>query len=155
LVPISARAFLQVWILKEGWLSKRASGLVAAGTWQRRWFVLQSDGSLYHLSRRGGDDRRPVVNLCLAAVKTDGAAVGGGGGGSRDRDARGFSLVSPSHTYCLQADSEAERGEWIDTIQARALRGISCHMLPSLRPAPGPCGHGTHAATRRRLRRRQ
>jgi PH domain len=108
---------VQVWILKEGWLSKRASGLVSGGSWQRRWFVLQSDGSLYHLSRCGGDDRKPVVNLCLAAVKAappDATA--------RERDRRVFSLVSPSHTYCLQAESEAERCEWIDTIQVRPLR---------------------------------
>ena len=99
----------QIWVLKQGWLCKRASGRMSSGHWQRRWFVLQSDGSLYHLSKRDAEDRKAVVNLCISTIKTD----------AKHNDGLAFSLVSPSHTYCLQAESEFERREWINCIQAR------------------------------------
>lgn len=101
---------MQIWVLKEGWLAKRASGPLKSGIWQRRWFVLQSDGTLYHLSSRNSEDRKAVVNLCISTIKGD----------AKDKDRLAFTLVSPSHTYSLQADNELDRQEWINSIQVRA-----------------------------------
>lgn len=105
---------LQIWILKEGWLSKRSSGRMTHRVWQRRWFVLQSDGTLYHLSSRNGEDRKAVVNLCISTIKHE----------LKDRDRLTFSLVSPHLTYALQAESAAERQEWIDSIQVCSRYGF-------------------------------
>ena len=98
---------MQVWVLKQGWLSKRGSGRVSSSHWQRRWFVLQSDGTLYHLSSKNGEDRKAVVNLCISTIKTD----------ATEKDRGSFTLVSPSHTYYLQAEDEQDRQAWIDAIQ--------------------------------------
>lgn len=98
---------MQVWVLRQGWLSKRPSGRMKVGAWQRRWFVLQSDGSLYHLSSRSGDDRKPVVNLHISTIKRS----------NSEKDGLTFSLVSPVLTYFLQAESGEERQGWIDCIQ--------------------------------------
>lgn len=100
---------MQIWILKEGWLLKKSSGMVTHGSWQRRWFVLQSDGTLYHLSSQNEQDRKAVVNLCISTIKQE----------SKDKERSSFKLVSPSHTYSLQADSDKERQSWIDSIQVR------------------------------------
>ena len=99
-------------MLKQGWLWKRASGRLTSGHWQRRWFVLQSDGALYHLSSRNADDHKPVVNLHIATVKADAAAAG---------ERASFVLVSPSSAYTLRAEDDADRQEWIDTIQVRPV----------------------------------
>jgi hypothetical protein len=83
---------------------------MSAGSWQRRWFVLQSDGTFYHLSNRGGEDRKPVANLFISTIKHE----------AKGRERQSFSLVSPTHTYCLLAESEESRQEWIDALQVRA-----------------------------------
>lgn len=124
---------LQIWILKEGWLSKRSSGRMTHGTWQRRWFVLQSDGTLYHLSSQNGQDRKAVVNLCISTIKHD----------LRDREKLCFSLVSPSHTYSLQADSASERQSWIDSIQVRCAGTYLQSSTICMRACSAP--HFTHA----------
>lgn len=92
--------------------------MVTHGSWQRRWFVLQSDGTLYHLSSQTGHDRKAVVNLYISTIKQE----------AKDKERSSFRLVSPSHTYSLQADSDKERQSWIDSIQVRA-------------PPPAYCGH--------------
>ena len=94
-------------VLRQGWLNKRPSGRMKVGAWQRRWFVLQSDGSLYHLSSRSGEDRKAVVNLRISTIKRSHA----------EKDGVTFSLVSPALTYFLQAESSEERQGWIDCIQ--------------------------------------
>jgi hypothetical protein len=107
---------VQIWILKQGWLSKRASGRMTSGHWQRRWFVLQSDGSLYHLSSRNGEDRKAVANLHISTIKTD----------VKEKERASFCLVSPTHSYCLLADNELERQEWINSIQVWAADFGDC-----------------------------
>ena len=111
---------VQIWVLKQGWLSKRASGRMKGGAWQRRWFVLQSDGALYHLSSRNGEDRKPVVNLRIATIK----------GAAKEKEPLTFSLVSPALTYYLQAESDAERQGWIDCIQVRSSLAPSMYLDP-------------------------
>jgi Arf-GAP with coiled-coil, ANK repeat and PH domain-containing protein len=105
---------VQIWIIKQGWLSKRASGRMTSGHWQRRWFVLQSDGSLYHLSSRNGEDRKAVANLCISTIKSD----------LKEKERASFCLVSPTHTYCLQAENELERQEWINSIQVCGIPAL-------------------------------
>jgi hypothetical protein len=88
-----------------------------SGIWQRRWFVLQSDGTLYHLSSRNSEDRKAVVNLCISTIKRD----------AKDKDRLAFSLVSPSHTYSLHAENELDRQEWINSIQVHPHAGVTIH----------------------------
>lgn len=81
---------MQVTVLKQGYLQKKASGRM--GQWQRRWFILQSDGTLYHWSK-SGEVRKAVVNLQISTIKSD---------NSEHARNCSFSLVSPSHSYYLQ-----------------------------------------------------
>jgi PH domain len=118
---------VQVWVLKQGWLAKRGSGRVSSSHWQRRWFVLQSDGTFYHLSSRNGEERKAVINLCISTIKTD----------AKDKERAAFSLVSPSHTYHLQAEDDTDRQAWIDAIQARAAQRL--HLACTFASMPGTC----------------
>ncbi|GAX79042.1 hypothetical protein CEUSTIGMA_g6482.t1 [Chlamydomonas eustigma] len=105
----------QVSILKQGFLYKRTT---AAG-WKRRFFVLDSHGLFYYYSQKdnllnklthsGKQTPQNTVALLTSTVKMD--------------DDEGvlkycFRLVSPEGILTLQAKSEMERQEWVNTIQA-------------------------------------
>jgi Arf-GAP/coiled-coil/ANK repeat/PH domain-containing protein len=115
-------------ILKQGYLLKRSSNI--RGDWKRRFFVLDSKGSLYYYTKNlaviksinsnqktgsnGGGAGHPgvpheTVELLTSTVKMD--AEG-------DENLRFcFRIVSPMRTYTLQAESDAERATWIGAIQ--------------------------------------
>ncbi|KAK7264157.1 hypothetical protein RJT34_31761 [Clitoria ternatea] len=132
----------EVQTVKQGYLLKRSSGL--RGDWKRRFFVLDSQGNLYYYRMKGAKpmgsqsynynrsseqnsgmfgrfrsrhNRAPLLNedtlgccavdLCTSTIKMD----------AEDTDLRlCFRIISPSKTYTLQAENEADRMDWVNKI---------------------------------------
>ncbi|GAU44929.1 hypothetical protein TSUD_91320 [Trifolium subterraneum] len=128
--------------IKQGYLLKRSSR--TRGDWKRRFFVLDNNGSLYyyrskgpkamgfqshHYSRfseqnsgmfgrfRSRHNRATSLNedilgccpvdLCTSTIKMD----------AEDTDLRlCFRIISPSKTFTLQAENEADRMDWVHKI---------------------------------------
>ncbi|XP_022150044.1 ADP-ribosylation factor GTPase-activating protein AGD2-like isoform X3 [Momordica charantia] len=127
---------------KQGYLLKRSSG--SRGDWKRRFFVLDSQGALYYYRNKGSKYVGPQshsfnrpdehnnsmfgrfrarhnrtsslneeilrccnVNLHTSTIKMD----------AEDSDLRlCFRIISPSKTYTLQAENEADRLDWVNKI---------------------------------------
>ncbi|CAJ2679561.1 unnamed protein product [Trifolium pratense] len=132
----------EIQTVKQGYLLKRSSR--TRGDWKRRFFVLDNHGSLYyyrskgpkamgfqpyHYSRvseqnsgmfgrfRSRHNRATSLNenilgccavdLCTSTIKMD----------AEDTDLRlCFRIISPSKTYTLQAENEADRMDWVHKI---------------------------------------
>ncbi|XP_057456605.1 ADP-ribosylation factor GTPase-activating protein AGD4-like isoform X2 [Lotus japonicus] len=132
----------EVQTVKQGYLLKRSSS--TRGDWKRRFFVLDNQGSLYyyrvkgakpmgsqsyHYSRsseqnsgmfgrfRSKHNRAASLNddilgccavdLCTSIIKMD----------AENTDLRlCFRIISPSKTYTLQAENEADRMDWVNKI---------------------------------------
>ena len=115
--------------LARGYLLKRSSSMRA--DWKRRFFVLDAFGRLGYyrdadvgaLSLRDSGERaasalsraKDTVSLLTATIKPD----------LEDAPAMRFCfrVVSPGKTYCLQAESEADRARWMEAITA-AVAGL-------------------------------
>ena len=116
--------------LAQGYLLKRSSSMRA--DWKRRFFVLDAFGHLGYyrdadvgsLSLRESGEPGPggslsrakdTVSLLTATIKPD----------LEDAPAMRFCfrVVSPGKTYCLQAESEADRARWMEAITA-AVAGL-------------------------------
>ncbi|GER55885.1 Arf-GAP with GTPase [Striga asiatica] len=132
----------KVQTIKQGYLLKRSSSLRA--DWKRRFFVLDSHGTLYYYRNKGaqpggspsfnsfhslehnnrvfsrfrsrqhqvsslGEDSLgcSTVDLRTSTIKID----------AEDTDLRlCFRIISPSKTYTLQAETEADRIDWMSKI---------------------------------------
>jgi len=90
--------------IKEGHLTKEGGGFKS---WKKRWFVLK-EGTLSYYKAKGDTEALGVVSLATAGriQVTD-----------RKKKANGFEIPTPSRTFYLSADSEAERQAWIDAIE--------------------------------------
>lgn len=132
----------EIQTVKQGYLLKRSSRM--RGDWKRRFFVLDNHGSLYYYRSKGpkpagfqsynynrsseqnsgmfgrfrSRHNRAVslnedilgccaVDLCTSTIKMD----------AEDTDLRlCFRIISPSKTYTLQAENEADRMDWVNKI---------------------------------------
>lgn len=98
--------------IRQGYLLKRSSGLRV--DWKRRFFLLDSRGALYYYRNKrnknlvGDDIGCHTVNLHTSTIKID----------AEQTDLRFcFRIISPLKSYTLQAESEADRLDWVDKIK--------------------------------------
>ncbi|KAK4484120.1 hypothetical protein RD792_011340 [Penstemon davidsonii] len=151
---IVVRGVMMVQTIRQGYLLKRSSSLRA--DWKRRFFVLDSQGTLYYYRNKGvkpggspslhstqsleHNNRvfgrfRPrhhrassfneeslgcsTVDLRTSTIKID----------AEDTDLRlCFRIISPSKTYTLQAENEADRAEWRTKIRGVIESLLSSHL---------------------------
>ncbi|THU73401.1 hypothetical protein C4D60_Mb04t22450 [Musa balbisiana] len=111
----------EVQIIKQGYLLKRSSNL--RGDWKRRFFVLDSHGTLYYYrdkwSKQPGDENIGfhTVDLRTSTIKID----------AEQTDLRFcFRIISPAKTFTLQAENEVDRMDWVEKI-----RGVITSLLNS------------------------
>ncbi|XP_040374009.1 ADP-ribosylation factor GTPase-activating protein AGD4 isoform X2 [Rosa chinensis] len=146
--------------IKQGYLLKRSSNL--RGDWKRRFFVLNSQGALFYYRIKGtkpmgsqahhftrstehnsgvfGRFRSKnrasslnenilgcrTVDLCTSTIKMD----------AEDTDLRlCFRIISPSKTYTLQAENEADRMDWMNKITGAITSLLNFRLLEQ--PHPG------------------
>jgi len=121
----------QVTVLRQGWLLKQSSKFKSK--WQRRFFVLDSTGTLYYYSNKternslgGGSNsgigssrdtqQRPhnTVSLLTATVKPGAAPPKDGA----PAVPFAFRVVSPEREYTLQAEDEFEMQQWMESLQS-------------------------------------
>ncbi|GMG98879.1 hypothetical protein Nepgr_000719 [Nepenthes gracilis] len=145
----------EVQTIKQGYLLKRSSNL--KGNWKRRFFVLDSHGTLYYYKTKGAKSMGPqaqqstatpdhnngvfsrfrarhnrtsswsgeclgcrTVDLCASTIKID----------AEDTDLRlCFRIISPSKSYTLQAETEAERMDWVNKITGVIASLLNSHLL--------------------------
>ncbi|KAJ3680255.1 hypothetical protein LUZ60_016533 [Juncus effusus] len=137
----------QVQIIKQGYLLKRSSN--SKGEWKRKFFVLDSHGTLYYYSnkldkqqqgsilqqsasklifpnqriRYEGDESTlgyHTINLLTSTLKLD----------SEQKDLRFcFRIISPMKTYTLQAENKGDQMDWTEKITG---------VIASLLHAPYP-----------------
>ena len=127
-------------VLTQGYLLKRSSNMRA--DWKRRYFVLDALGHLTYY--RGDRDVRSgsakeTVRLLTATIKPD------------LEDAPNmrfcFRVVSPEKTYCLQAESQADRARWMEAITT-AIAGLLNNadaIQASVSAISSPPPRGSHA----------
>ncbi|KAG5531766.1 hypothetical protein RHGRI_026401 [Rhododendron griersonianum] len=144
----------EVRTIKQGYLLKRSSSLRA--DWKRRFFVLDGHGTLYYYRNKGAKPGaspsfqsfssmeqnsrvfgrfRPrhrrtsslgeenlayrTVDLQTSTIKID----------ADDTDLRlCFRIISPSKTYTLQAENEAERIDWMNKIMGVIASLLNSHL---------------------------
>ncbi|CAN1145014.1 ADP-ribosylation factor GTPase-activating protein AGD2 [Linum perenne] len=135
---ISNYYFFQIQILKQGYLLKRSTS--SRGDWKRRFFVLDSQGSLYYYKSKGikgvqhrstsSADYNVGVFARFRARHNRAASFDGGLDCCRvnlqtstlkmDSDNTDlrlcFRIISPSKTYTLQAENAADRMDWVNKI---------------------------------------
>ncbi|XP_049390412.1 ADP-ribosylation factor GTPase-activating protein AGD2-like [Solanum stenotomum] len=137
--------------IKQGYLLKRSSSLRA--DWKRRFFVLDSLGNLYYYRIKGAQMGSPsshpsgvdnhssvfgrfrtkyrssstgeenlgcrTVDLHTSTIKLD----------AEDTDLRlCFRIISPLKSYTLQAESEAERVDWMNKITGVIVSLLNSHL---------------------------
>ncbi|CAN1145012.1 ADP-ribosylation factor GTPase-activating protein AGD2 [Linum perenne] len=128
----------EIQILKQGYLLKRSTS--SRGDWKRRFFVLDSQGSLYYYKSKGikgvqhrstsSADYNVGVFARFRARHNRAASFDGGLDCCRvnlqtstlkmDSDNTDlrlcFRIISPSKTYTLQAENAADRMDWVNKI---------------------------------------
>ncbi|KAL5554486.1 hypothetical protein UlMin_041887 [Ulmus minor] len=132
----------EVQTIKQGYLLKRSSSL--RGDWKRRFFVLNSEGALYyyrikgtkpmgshshHFTRstehssgvfgrfRSKHNRTASFNEDVLGCRTFDLRTSTIKMDAEDTDLRlCFRIISPSKTYTLQAENEADRMDWINKL---------------------------------------
>ncbi|KAK8951221.1 ADP-ribosylation factor GTPase-activating protein AGD4 [Platanthera zijinensis] len=107
--------------IRQGYLHKRSSGLRV--DWKRRFFVLDSRGALYYYRNKsskhlvGDNSGCRTVDLRTSTIKI----------GAEQTDLRFcFRIISPLKSYTFQAESEADRLDWVDKI-----KGVIASLLSS------------------------
>ncbi|KAJ6813088.1 putative ADP-ribosylation factor GTPase-activating protein AGD2 [Iris pallida] len=117
----SSTANGEVKTIKQGYLLKRSTNL--RGDWKRRFFVLDSHGTLYYYrnkrNKQTADDNLGCCTLDLhtSTVKID----------AEQTDLRFcFRIISPMSTYTLQAESATERLDWVDKITGVIASLLCC-----------------------------
>ncbi|EXC33077.1 ADP-ribosylation factor GTPase-activating protein AGD4 [Morus notabilis] len=139
---MQSRANGEVQTIKQGYLLKRSSSL--RGDWKRRFFLLNSQGSLYyyrvkgtkpmgshpqHFTRpaeqnsgmfgrfRSKHNRGASLNEDILSCRTVDLRTSLIKMDAEDSDLRlCFRIISPLKTYTLQAENEADRMDWINKI---------------------------------------
>ncbi|CAH9088238.1 unnamed protein product [Cuscuta europaea] len=140
----------EVHIIKQGYILKRSTG--SRADWKRRFFVLDSLGNLYYYRhsgpKRAGSPPPGVehnnkvfsrfraryqkssslgeeslgfhtVDLHTSIIKVD----------AEDTDLRlCFRIISPSKTYTLQAENEADRIDWMNKITGVIASLLNSHL---------------------------
>ncbi|KAL8139941.1 hypothetical protein V2J09_005962 [Rumex salicifolius] len=144
----------EVHTIKQGYLFKQSSNL--RGDWKRRFFVLDSHGTLNYYGNKGpkstgsfshqsigAADRNGVfgrfktkhgrtsswseesqgchtVDLRTSIIKID----------AEDKDLRlCFRIISPLKSFTLQAESEAERMDWVNKIAGVITSLLNSHLI--------------------------
>ncbi|PKA65649.1 ADP-ribosylation factor GTPase-activating protein AGD2 [Apostasia shenzhenica] len=107
--------------IKQGYLLKRSRNL--RGDWKRRFFVLDSRGTLYYYRNKrskhpvGDNNGCRTVDLHTSTIKID----------AEQTDLRFcFRIISPLKTYTFQAENEADRLDWVDKV-----KGVIASLLSS------------------------
>ncbi|XP_030960096.1 ADP-ribosylation factor GTPase-activating protein AGD4-like isoform X4 [Quercus lobata] len=151
----------EVQTIKQGYLLKRSSSL--RGDWKRRFFVLDSQGTLsyyrmkgtkpvglqsYHYTRsaesnssmfgrfRSRHNRTSSLSEEILSCRTVHLHTSTIKMDAEDMDLRlCFRIISPLKTYTLQAENEADRMEWINKITGAIASLFNSHFLQQ--PHPG------------------
>nr|GMD30941.1 ADP-ribosylation factor GTPase-activating protein AGD4-like isoform X1 [Ipomoea batatas] len=141
----------EVQTIKQGYLLKRSSSLRA--DWKRRFFVLDSLGNLYYYRHRGprsggsppppGTEHNSRVFSRFRARYQKSPSLGEDSLGFRTVDLRTsiikvdaedtdlrlcFRIISPSKTYTLQAENEADRLDWMNKITGVIASLLNSHL---------------------------
>ena len=100
----------------RGWLTKQAGATLSLQSSKRRWFVLTSGGVLFYYKTELSTKAQGSVDLpdILEVVAIDSLS---------------FTIVTPSRTFFLTADSEPERSRWL------AVLPCVRPMAPSVSPS--------------------
>ncbi|KAH7569799.1 hypothetical protein JRO89_XS05G0001700 [Xanthoceras sorbifolium] len=147
----------EVQTIKQGYLLKRSSSL--RGDWKRRFFVLDSQGTLYYYRNKGTKPMGSHHHYSGSAEQNAGvfsrfrtrhnraSSLSEETLGCRTVDLRTstikmdaedsdlrlcFRIISPMKTYTLQAETEGDRTDWINKIT-----GVIASLLNSLQQ-PNP-----------------
>ncbi|KAK7848303.1 adp-ribosylation factor gtpase-activating protein agd4 [Quercus suber] len=151
----------EVQTIKQGYLLKRSSSL--RGDWKRRFFVLDSQGTLsyyrmkgtkpvgfqsYHYTRsaesnssmfgrfRSRHNRTSSLSEEILSCRTVDLHTSTIKMDAEDMDLRlCFRIISPLKTYTLQAENEADRMEWTNKITGAIASLFNSHFLQQ--PHPG------------------
>ncbi|XP_052484333.1 ADP-ribosylation factor GTPase-activating protein AGD2 isoform X2 [Gossypium raimondii] len=142
----------EVQTIKQGYLLKRSSSL--RGDWKRRFFVLDSQGTLYYYRNKGikptgflhhyagsAEYNSGVFARFRAKYKTSSCEDNLGCRtvdlctstikmGAEDTDLRlCFRIISPLKTYTLQAENAGDRTDWVNKITAVITSLLSSHIM--------------------------
>ncbi|KAG8645507.1 hypothetical protein MANES_10G069200v8 [Manihot esculenta] len=149
----------QISPIKQGYLLKRSSS--SRGDWKRRFFVLDSQGSLYYY-RNKGTKNMSFHHLSTASVEHNtgvfarfrsrhnrASSIGEGSLGchiidlrtstikmdAEDTDLRlCFRIISPLKMYTLQAENGADRMDWVNKITGVIASLFNIHFLQQPHP---------------------
>ncbi|XP_074273488.1 ADP-ribosylation factor GTPase-activating protein AGD2-like [Silene latifolia] len=153
LMQSSANGMVQT--IKQGYLLKHSSSLRA--NWKRRFFVLDSRGTLYYYRTKGpkpmgsnsnqstntGEQSNGVFGRFRARHSRTSSLNGESSLSCRTVDLRTstikidaedldlrlcFRIISPSKSYTLQAETEADRMEWINKITGVITSLLNAHL---------------------------
>ncbi|CAN6238727.1 unnamed protein product [Urochloa humidicola] len=114
----------EVQVIKQGYLFKRPQN--TRGEWKRRFFVLDSHGTLYYYGNKGKSEWHHNKQL-KEPIDAD------------ENDLRFcFRIISPIKTFTLQAESGADQKDWIQKIT-----GVIASLLNS--PFPQQLSYGNPA----------
>ncbi|GAB2275213.1 ADP-ribosylation factor GTPase-activating protein agd4 [Dionaea muscipula] len=144
----------EVHTIKQGYLLKRSSSLRAG--WKRRFFVLDSHGTLYYYKMKGSKAAGSQPQLSTSTSENNGMLSRFRGRHNRtsswtgeclgchtidlhastikidaeDTDLRlCFRIISPSKSYMLQAENEADRMDWVNKITGVISSLLNSHFL--------------------------
>ncbi|XP_056169101.1 ADP-ribosylation factor GTPase-activating protein AGD2-like isoform X2 [Syzygium oleosum] len=145
----------EVQTVKQGYLLKRSSSL--RGDWKRRFFVLDNLGTLYYYrnksSKSGGTqshhsslsaEQNSSVFSIFLSKHNRGSSFGEETLGYRILDLHTstikidaentdlrlcFRIISPSKSYTLQAENEADRMDWVNKIKGAIASLFNSHFL--------------------------
>ncbi|VAI58754.1 unnamed protein product [Triticum turgidum subsp. durum] len=154
----------QVEIIKQGYLFKRSENL--RGEWKRRYFVLDSHGTLYYYGNKGNKQLQGVASQQTAEpagvfsrfrfLNQKASSQGDDSLSCRTINLRTstikmdaeendlrfcFRVITPMKAYTLQAETEADQKDWIEKIT-----GVIASLLNS--PFPHQPPYGSLAAER-------
>ncbi|XWS69500.1 hypothetical protein CRYUN_Cryun04dG0184400 [Craigia yunnanensis] len=144
----------EVQTIKQGYLLKRSSGL--RGDWKRRFFVLDSQGTVYYYRNKGTKPMGSHHQYTGSAENSSGVFARFCARHNRsssfneetlgchtvdlctsiikmdaeDTDLRlCFRIISPLKTYTLQAENGADRMDWVNKITAVITSLLNSHIL--------------------------
>ncbi|XVF03031.1 hypothetical protein REPUB_Repub04eG0225500 [Reevesia pubescens] len=148
----------EVQTIKQGYLLKRSSNL--RGDWKRRFFVLDTQGTLYYYRNKGTKpmgshhlyagtaeqnsgvfarfrarhNRSSSFNEETLGCRTVDLRTSTIKMDTEDSDLRlCFRIISPLKTYTLQAENGADRMDWINKITAVITSLLNSHILRQVR----------------------
>ncbi|GAV59558.1 PH domain-containing protein/ArfGap domain-containing protein/BAR domain-containing protein/Ank_2 domain-containing protein [Cephalotus follicularis] len=155
----SAAANGEVQTIKQGYLFKRSSNL--RGDWKRRFFVLDSLGTLYYYRNKGTDPMGSSHLYSGSAELNSGVfsrfRTRHNRSSSRNEECLGchtielrtstikmdaddtdlrlcFRIISPLKTYTLQAENGADRIDWVNKMRGVIASLLNSHFLQQRHP---------------------